>query len=232
MNFHGIKNNLNSRTLKLETFLKEVIDEAKLKNTPANRNPFTEIDAFYKQDLKLKQWIEFAIGLTRKDRRKNKKVDLKEYFESFILGWDILLKERDIELKFNISSDENKRYNTKISELDLDSIFNNLLTNSIEAFNRKGFVGTKNINISLDSDDENIEIIYKDSGPGIIKEYKNINDSFKPFETSKKDDLGNDVGTGLGMWIIKSSVDSNKGKILLKRPVSGFEIQFNFKNLK
>lgn len=176
--FHGIKNNLNSRTLKLETFLKEVIDEAKLKNTPANRNPFTEIDAFYKQDLKLKQWIEFAIGLTRKDRRKNKKVDLKEYFESFILGWDILLKERDIELKFNISSDENKRYNTKISELDLDSIFNNLLTNSIEAFNRKGFVGTKNINISLDSDDENIEIIYKDSGPGIIKEYKNINDSF------------------------------------------------------
>jgi signal transduction histidine kinase len=83
-------------------------------------------------------------------------VDLKEYFESFILGWDILLKERDIELKFNISSDENKRYNTKISELDLDSIFNNLLTNSIEAFNRKGFVGTKNINISLDSDDENI----------------------------------------------------------------------------
>lgn len=230
--FHGIKNNLNSRTLKLETFLKEVIDEAKLKNTPANRNPFTEIDAFYKQDLKLKQWIEFAIGLTRKDRRKNKKVDLKEYFESFILGWDILLKERDIELKFNISSDENKRYNTKISELDLDSIFNNLLTNSIEAFNRKGFVGTKNINISLDSDDENIEIIYKDSGPGIIKEYKNINDLFKPFETSKKDDLGNDVGTGLGMWIIKSSVDSNKGKILLKRPVSGFEIQFNFKNLK
>ena len=230
--FHGIKNNLNSRTLKLETFLKEVIDEAKLKNTPANRNPFTEIDAFYKQDLKLKQWIEFAIGLTRKDRRKNKKVDLKEYFESFILGWDILLKERDIELKFNISSDENKRYNTKISELDLDSIFNNLLTNSIEAFNSKGFVGKKNINISLDSDDENIEIIYKDSGPGIIKEYKNINDLFKPFETSKKDDLGNDVGTGLGMWIIKSSVDSNKGKILLKRPVSGFEIQFNFKNLK
>lgn len=230
--FHGIKNNLNSRTLKLETFLKEVVDETKLKNAPTNRNPFTEIDSFYKQDLKLKQWIEFAIGLTKKDRRKNKKVDLKEYFESFILGWDILLKERDIELLFTLNPDKTKRYNTKISELDLDSIFNNLLTNSIEAFNRKGFAGDKKINVLLDSDDQNISIIYKDSGPGIIEEYKNLNELFKPFETSKKDDLGHDVGTGLGMWIIKSSVDSNKGKILLKRPASGFEIQCTFKNLK
>lgn len=230
--FHGIKNNLNSRTYKLETFLREVIDEAKLKITPANRNPFTEIEEFYKQDLKLKQWIEFAIGLTKKDRRKNKKVDLKEYFEAFILGWDILLKERKIELIFELNPDENKRFNTKISELDLDSIFNNLLTNSIEAFNRKGFTGLKKINIILDSDEQNININYRDSGPGIIEEYKNVNELFKPFETSKKDDLGNDVGTGLGMWIIKSSVDSNKGKILLKRPNKGFEIQFTFKNLK
>ncbi|MBW8361087.1 MAG: ATP-binding protein [Kaistella sp.] len=230
--FHGIKNNLNARTLKLETFIKEVIDETKLKNTPANRNPFTQIDEFYKQDLKLKQWIEFAIGLTKKDRRKNKKVDLKEYFDSFILGWDILLKEREIDLKFEINTNDNQRFNTKISELDLDSIFNNLLTNSIEAFNRKGFIGNKEINILLDSDDKNINITYKDSGPGIIKEYENINELFKPFETSKKDDLGNDVGTGLGMWIIKSSVDSNKGKILLKRPTTGFEINFTFKNLK
>lgn len=230
--FHGIKNNLNARTHKLETFLKAVVDETKLKNTPINRNPFTEIDNFYKQDLKLKQWIEFAIGLTKKDRRKNKKVDLKEYFESFILGWDILLKEREIELNLDLNPDENKKFNTKISELDLDSIFNNLLTNSIEAFNRKGFVGIKKINIFLNSDDQNITIVYKDSGPGIIEEYKNVNELFRPFETSKKDDLGNDVGTGLGMWIIKSSVDSNKGKILLKKPPIGFEIQFTFKNLK
>lgn len=230
--FHGIRNNLNSRTYKLETLLKEVIDESKLKNVPTNRNPFNEIDEFYKQDLKLKQWIEFAIGLTRKDRRKNKKVDLTEYFEAFIIGWDSLLKERNIDFSFNHSSNENSKYNTKISELDLDSIFNNLLTNSIEAFNRDGFNGQRKIHISMNSDNQYIFIDYKDSGPGIIDDYKNINDIFKPFETSKKDDEGNDIGTGLGMWIIKSSVDSNKGKVLLKKPDRGFEIQFIFKQLK
>jgi signal transduction histidine kinase len=188
------------------------------------------IDDFYKQDLILKQWIEFAIGLTKKDRRKNRKVDLIEYFDSFLLGWKILLEDRAIKPIFNYS--KSGRYKSKISELDLDSIFNNLLTNSIEAFNRNGFTGQKVINISLNSDDDNIQIKYTDSGPGIIEEYKNINEIFKPFETSKKDDKGNDVGTGLGMWIIKSSVDSNKGKVLLKRPEKGFEIQFTFKNLK
>lgn len=84
----------------------------------------------------------------------------------------------------------------------------------------------------MSSSKNNISIYYKDSGPGITRDYQNINDIFKPFETSKKDDLGNDIGTGLGMWIVKSAVDSNKGKILLKRPPTGFEIQFTFKNLK
>jgi signal transduction histidine kinase len=230
--FHGIKNNLNARTLRLETFLKEVIDDKKLQKTSAERNPFTEIDNFYKQDLKLKQWIEFAIGLTKKDRRKNKKVDLREYFDEFFLSWKILLEERQIEFDFIADEAESNRFNTKISELDLDSIFNNLLTNSIEAFNRDGFVGNKKIKVKLTSDAENIYINYNDSGPGIIKGYKNVNDIFKPFETSKKDDKGNDVGTGLGMWIIKSSVDSNKGKVILKKPENGFEIAFTFKNLK
>lgn len=229
--FHGIKNNLNSRTYKLESFLKGVIDEDKLKKIPLNQNPFVEIEAFYKQDLKLKQWIEFAIGLTKKDRRKNKKVDLRQYFESFIMGWDTLLKERAIELHFNTTESE-KKFNTKISELDLDSIFNNLLTNSIEAFNRPGFKGVKKVAISIKSDENNIAINYQDSGPGIIAEYKNVNDIFKPFETSKKDDQGNDIGTGLGMWIVKSSVDSNNGKVILKRPETGFEIDFIFKSLK
>lgn len=229
--FNGIRNNLNSRTRRLELVLKGVIDESKLKKIPANRNPFNEIDEFYKEDLKLKQWIEFAIGLTKKDRRKNKRVNLKDYFNSFILSWESLLQEREVDFIFDYEETEVQSF-AKISELDLDSIFNNLLTNSIEAFSKAGFRGPKTITLSMSSSKNNISIYYKDSGPGITRDYQNINDIFKPFETSKKDDLGNDIGTGLGMWIVKSAVDSNKGKILLKRPPTGFEIQFTFKNLK
>ena len=43
--------------------------------------------------------------------------------------------------------------------------------------------------------------------------------------------LGNQIGTGLGMWLVKSAIDSNKGKVLLSRPQSGFEINFWFKKI-
>ena len=118
-----------------------------------------------------------------------------------------------------------------MSELDLDTIFDNLITNSIEAFQRKGFVGNRNININLELENTEIVIKYRDSGPGLLSSFTKINDIFKPFETSKKDDLGNEIGTGLGMWLVKSAIDSNKCRVLLGIPKEGFEITFWVKQI-
>ncbi|HTA27021.1 MAG TPA: sensor histidine kinase [Bacteroidia bacterium] len=228
--FHGIKNDLSSRTSELKKFLKSVIDYEKLKGVPDRKNPLKLIDDFQKQDDKIRQWIEFSVGLTKKDRRKNKKIDITDYFQNFNETWTKLFAQRDVDFSFNHEKGGN--YKMKISELDLDTIFDNLMINSIEAFERNGFSGDKTISITIQNQKNNIWIKYTDSGPGIPITYKNINAIFTPFETSKKDDLGNDIGTGLGMWLVKSSVDSNKGKIELKRPKSGFELNIFFKFLK
>lgn len=228
--FHGIKNDLSSRTINLKKFLKEVIDPTRLKGVPDRKNPFKLIEDFQKQDDKIRQWIEFSVELTKKDRRKNKKIDLKEYFQNFNELWTTLFEQRDI--NFSINFNKSEEYPIKISELDLDTIFDNLITNSIEAFDRKGFIGTKKISIEMRSETGRIFIRYSDTGPGIPLSYRNISDIFTPFETSKKDDLGNDIGTGLGMWLVKSSVDSNKGKLDLLRPKKGFELRIYFKSIK
>lgn len=228
--FHGIKNDLSSRTKDLRKYLKEVIDYEKLKNIPDRKNPLKLIDEFQKQDDKIRQWIEFSVELTKKDRRKNKKVDLKEYFDGFRTLWAKLFEQRVDD--FSVNYGENKTFSLKISELDLDTIFDNLITNSIEAFDSSGFSGIKKIAIDLENIGDDILIRYYDTGPGISKTYSNINDIFTPFETSKKDDLGNDIGTGLGMWLVKSSIDSNKGQVELIRPKIGFEIKIYFKAIK
>ena len=228
--FHGIKNDLSSRTNNLRKFLKEVVDNNKLKSIPDRKNPLKIIDDFQKQDDRIRQWIEFSVELTKKDRRKNKKIDLKQYFESFNQLWTKLFEQRDV--NFSINLDKREIYPVKISELDLDTIFDNLITNSIEAFDRNGFSGAKNISIDIENKDNKIFVKYSDSGPGIPALYKNINDIFTPFETSKKDDLGNDIGTGLGMWLVKSSIDSNKAKAELTRPKTGFELKIYFKATK
>lgn len=228
--FHGIKNDLTSRTSNLKKYLNEVIDRNKLKNLPAKNNPLKLIDDFKIHDDKIRQWIEFSVELTKKDRRQNKKIDLKEYFQNFNELWTNLFDQRGV--NFSVNFNKREEYPIKISELDLDTIFDNLITNSIEAFDRNGFSGEKNISVNMENQENRILIKYSDTGPGIVKTYKNINDIFTPFETSKKDDLGNDIGTGLGMWLVKSSIDSNKGKTELTRPKIGFEIKIYFKSIK
>lgn len=226
--FHGIKNDLLSRTNDLKEYISLAIDNNKLQLLPNRKNPLLFIEEIQKQDERLRQWIEFAINLTIKDRRKIKECSLKDYFNNFQSLWIRLFAQKNIVFDYKFVNDEID-YKIKISELDLDTIFDNLLTNTIEAFDRKGFIGKREINIQINEHKNNVHIKYTDSGPGIVKEYNNINDIFNPFETSKKDDLGNDIGTGLGMWLVKSAVDSNKGKIELKRPEKGFEINFFFK---
>lgn len=228
--FKGIKNDLSSRTNNLKKFLKEVVDINKLKNVPDRKNPLKIIDDFQKQDDKIRQWIEFSVDLTKKDRRKNKIIDLKEYFQNFNKLWTRLFEQRDV--TFSVNLNKNESYLIRISELDLDTIFDNLITNSIEAFDRNGFSGKKEISIDIENRENKILVRYFDSGPGIPTTYKNINDIFTPFETSKKDDLGNDIGTGLGMWLVKSSIDSNKAKAELTRPKNGFELKINFNVIK
>ncbi|MGV8913884.1 MAG: ATP-binding protein [Kaistella sp.] len=230
--FHGIKNNLTSRIFLLKRKLHKVINEDDLNSKEDGIKLNNEIDKLYRQDQKLKQWIDFAIGLTKKDRRKNKKINLVEYFTNFNQDWDSnLFKERDIDFSFDYKDELKDSFNTNISELDLDTIFDNLITNSIEAFQRNGVEGERKIGVQLAIEDKFIKIKYRDNGPGIVKDYTKINDIFKPFETSKTDDLGNQIGTGLGMWLVKSAIDSNKGKVLLSRPQNGFEISFWFKKM-
>jgi signal transduction histidine kinase len=228
--FNGIRNDLTSRVPELRRSVEGVIDLNKLKKVPLRKNPLKKLDEFQIVDDKIHQWITFSVELTKKDRRKNKKVDLKEYFDNFSKLWERLFLERDV--KFEVKYNKNDKLNVKISELDLDCIFDNLITNSIEAFQRVGFKGQRIILIKLENISNKLSIIYTDSGPGIPVGYKKVNDIFNPFETSKKDDIGNDIGTGLGMWLVKSSVDSNNGTVKLLRPKNGFEIHIELKGLK
>jgi signal transduction histidine kinase len=230
--FHNIKNKLSTRTKNLRVLLTKVIDDEKLKTVQERQNPFKLIDNIDKQDQRILQWINFSIGLTKKDRRKNKHVKVVNYLESFIDSWEYMLEERKITFDFDHLQVDRDKTKLKISELDLDTVFDNLLTNSIEAYQKPGFKGDKVITIKLQQKDKNLIVNYSDNGPGIPKEYKSINIIFNPFETSKKDDKGNDIGTGLGMWLLKSTMDSNKAKVELLRPKVGFEARLSFNLIK
>lgn len=94
-------------------------------------------------------------------------------------------------------------------EKKLRQVFNNLLTNAIDA-NAMGeenhlIISAKGINID---NNHMVEIRVKDNGPGIDAQV--VNKLFEPYITTKQ------KGTGLGLAIVKKIIDEHSGTVWLE----------------
>lgn len=94
-------------------------------------------------------------------------------------------------------------------EKKLRQVFNNLLTNAIDA-NAMGeenhlIISAKGINID---NHHMVEIRVKDNGPGIDAQV--VNTLFEPYITTKQ------KGTGLGLAIVKKIIDEHSGTVWLE----------------
>ncbi len=83
-------------------------------------------------------------------------------------------------------------------------VFINLILNAIEAMEHGGKLDI----LFTHTDNNYVEIVFKDTGPGIPPEH--IQSLFRPFFTTRKN------GTGLGLAISKRIVEEHKGKLLVQ----------------
>lgn len=166
-------------------------------------------------DRKIKQWFKFALFSVKADKRSRREIKLHDQLRTIEKGWKDFLDARQITLRLKFADG----YDPVIHalEIDLDSIFNNLLLNSVEAFVLRNHAGMRLITINVDrgANDE-IMIDYRDSGPGIDPNYRMVSQIFNFGETTKTGIDGN--GTGIGMWILDSVVKEYGGRVEAFRP--------------
>ena len=116
--------------------------------------------------------------------------------------------------------------------IDLDTIFNNLLSNSIYAIKESKKTENRLITIKGGVEDGDIIVFFEDTGIGLAEEYKgHPNDIFNAFESSKYDKNGNKIGTGLGLYITKATLAEYKGSsisVMMPRTV-GFGLCIRLK---
>lgn len=222
---HEFRNHTDSilpRTNELKEVLLQVIDIEKLKQLPAFFDPYIMLSDMRKQDERLKSWLDFSISSVRKDKRTRRTINMVSYIEGLEKMWNSLLTRRHITLI--IDKWKFTEVNFVGHEIDLDGIFNNLITNSVDAYKRKDAGNVREIKLSFafnPLEANGISVVYQDSGPGLIDEITEPNKIFQPFFTTKRDDkTGEKIGTGLGMWIVKSTIDEYSGdvEILEARP--------------
>ncbi|WP_016990959.1 hybrid sensor histidine kinase/response regulator [Flavobacterium sp. ACAM 123] len=147
-------------------------------------------------------------------------------FEDLKKNAEIRAQDKGLDFQFSIAG--NIPFVVKGDETRLVQILNNVLSNAIK-FTPSGFV---NFNISMLMKKENkVSFIMKvsDSGVGIPKEkIDTIFDSFSQNNVDHKRKFG---GLGLGLFIVRTLVDMQDGKIKMESPVgkgTSCEIRLDF----
>lgn len=164
----------------------------------------------------------------KKDKRTRGKFEFSSFFKSLNKSWYRIFKKRDIRLNINDNLEKNS-YDFRAFEMDISTIFTNLINNSIDSFNNLTEPQERLIDINIRLKKESIEIVYSDNGVGIDKVFEDDKDEiFLPFKTTKRDRKGKEIGTGLGMYLVKSVIDDNNGTIDILEPEKGFSVLISF----
>jgi signal transduction histidine kinase len=227
---HEVKS-LRSRLLPRTKFLLQELsvhlDESSLSNINKEDNPFYMIRLMQEEDTKLKHWLDYSLNTLRRDKRERTNLDFSEYFERFRSTWAKALQQRNVVLELN--GVEKGSCIIRAFEVDMDSIFNNLLSNSINALS--GFnKDEKKIVIEWKKAEQNIEILFSDNGKGLDEQYIEAPETiFNLNESSKKDNRGNVIGTGLGLYIVKSIIEEyNNSNISVLSFDKGLQFKITF----
>ena len=231
-----IEDNLVEQNKKLEDTIQrksnEIIKKERLPmlGTMASRlahdlkNPLTVVKAY--SDI-LSRQLEDKMNYEMKmkvSKLKNSIADMSNIIE------DVLDFSRTVELDMHENSvfkilmtalenvEKPKQISVNINYSDIriicdskkiESIFSNLLSNSIQAFDEIG-----EINVRITDDNNHVFISVEDTGPGILEE--DMPRIFEPLFTTKQ------KGTGLGLSICKNIINLHGGDIIVKNTPTTF----------
>ncbi|NWL02515.1 ATP-binding protein [Flavobacterium collinsii] len=225
----SLRARLIPRTKYLVDELKNHLDHKQLEESlDKDDNPFYMIDLMREEDVKLKHWLDYSLSTLKIDKRERKNLNFSEYFDGFKANWSKALEQRNITLEL-IKLDDNEHV-IRAFEVNMDSIFNNLLSNSINAhygYNKE----KKKIEISCQKKGSDIEIIFSDNGKGLDIKYRaNPEEIFNLNESSKTDNKGTKIGTGLGLYIVKTIIEEyNNSSISIIKMDDGLSFKIIFK---
>ncbi|WP_367391801.1 sensor histidine kinase [Lewinella sp. LCG006] len=220
-----LNNVLSSRVDKLKTLISEKIQESEYADSEERKNPFVQLERMRKQDVKLQNWLNFSLGAARKDKRKRKQLFLHKYFNDLRSDWTTVMENRGI----HFDTSKIAEIDLRVFEIDFDSIFNNLLVNSIDSFIQSKENRPREITIRARETSKEIVVDYHDNGPGLSKDIEKPEQIFEPLFTTKRNPhTGEEEGTGLGMWLVKSIAAENDAQVKLLYPAIGFGVRITF----
>lgn len=220
-----IYDSLTDRYEKIKKYLLPHAKEEQYLDRIDRKNPFRLMQLAHDTDKKMQNWLRFSTQIARKDKGRRKNINISSYMSNLHDIWSTIFAERAITLEHHVDKDTRVR----AFEIELDSIFYNLFSNSVEAFNLMKVNRPRQIKVSWRNSSGKLICEYEDNGPGLSEDIPDPENIFEPLFTTKRNSTtGEEVGTGLGMWIIKLIAEDNDIEIELPKLDQGFGIRFIF----
>jgi signal transduction histidine kinase len=128
-------------------------------------------------------------------------VDLVSLIKEFVNNFNLIAKEKNLELTFETSMEQCL---VKVDKMKFSQVIQNLIDNAIK-YTNQGWV-----KVNLQKEDNSVLITVADSGIGMSKELQQ-----KLFGEFVRDpSIKREIrGTGLGLYIAKYIVEAHQGKI-------------------
>lgn len=221
---HELKEVRNNSTQirNFEKIFKTIVSD-KLKKSIEYEDGLDIIDLLTSDNEKIRHWVDYSLTAIKKDKRKRGEFIFSTYLSSLETTWEQIFNSKEIELHIEDST-IGVDYDFRAFEMDMLTIFTNLINNSLDSFENLIELKEKSIIISCKLVNESIEIIYSDNGVGLDDVFDDKEEIFLPFVTAKKDKENKNIGIGLGMYLVKEVIDNYAGSIEILEPDSGFSV--------
>jgi PAS domain S-box-containing protein len=193
---HDLRAPLTSMLGVIKISEKKTTDELILKHFGMLKKSITKLDGFILDILEYSRNARLDI--------KKEPIDFNEMLSDVTENLKFMAIDHNVDLKINIEDHEN--FNSDRSRILV--IMNNLISN---AFRYKNPDNTEpRVEVNIKADNRFANIIIQDNGIGICKEHhEKIFDMF--YRVSE-----NSVGSGLGLYIVKETIEKLKGNIKIE----------------
>lgn len=182
-------------------------------------DPFPLIDDLKSNNNLLKSWVDVIMSTIDNSDSEVAEALFNDVCNQIVDEWKALLDKKSIAINVQFQKD----FYINMSVGDIYVILNNFLLNSSWFLDRtQGRI--KQININVEEENSFLKLSLFNNGIEIDEQYKeNPNKVFEIRVSSKVLDNGK-KGTGLGMFLIKDTVEKNGGKVSIDTPEIGFGI--------
>lgn len=168
-----------------------------------------DIDIIINSTKFIKNFASFSLGNVRTEKRKKTHIKVGLIISRIFEALSESLERQKIQVDLTQLQVDLATF--KAYEIDWESIFVNMISNSVWAMSRTPHE-KRLIRVSAKNVDESIEIRFSDSGQGVEKGAESR--IFDPMYSTRRDERGNEVGTGMGLSIVRTFINEHsKGEI-------------------